>query len=96
MSALQQYTNNQVLVITQDGRTIIGTLSGSDSAGSIILSNSVERIFSPDEGVEEVPLGLYVMRGDSVCLVGLVDVEKDKATKWAEVVAEPIAETRHT
>ncbi|CDS00381.1 hypothetical protein [Sporisorium scitamineum] len=66
MSALQQYTNQRVLVITQDGRVILGTLRGSDSVGSIILASSIERIFSTEEGVEEVPLGLYILRGDSM------------------------------
>lgn len=96
MSALLQYHNQTVLVITQDGRVIIGTLSGSDAVGSIVLQNSTERIFSPDEGVEEVPLGLYILRGDSICLVGQVDVDKDKGIDWEGVKAEPIAETRHT
>ena len=96
MSALAQYQNQPVLVITQDGRTITGTLRGSDSVGSIILAGSIERIFSPDEGVEEVPLGLYILRGDSICVVGLVDQEKDKSIEWEKVMAEPVAETRHT
>lgn len=96
MSALQQYVDQQVLVITQDGRVIVGVLRGSDSVGSIILASSVERIFSVDEGVEEIPLGLYIVRGDSICLVGLVDKDKDKAIDLANIRAEPIAETRHT
>ncbi|TKY84794.1 hypothetical protein EX895_005874 [Sporisorium graminicola] len=95
MSALQQYANQRVLVLTQDGRVLVGTLRGSDSVGSIILASSIERIFSADEGVEEVPLGLYVLRGDSICLVGPLDSEKDKAVDWTKVMAEPIAETRH-
>lgn len=96
MSALQQYQSQQVLVITQDGRVIVGTLEGSDSVGSVILSGSTERIFSPDEGIEQIPLGLYVLRGDSICLVGPLDVEKDKAMDLSKVMAEPIPETRHT
>lgn len=95
MSALQHYIDQQVLVITQDGRVILGTLRGSDAVGSIILASSIERIFSPDEGVEEVPLGLYILRGDSICVVGLVDKEKDKEVDWDRILAEPIAETRH-
>ncbi|EST05038.1 Ribonucleoprotein LSM domain protein [Kalmanozyma brasiliensis GHG001] len=95
MSALQQYVDQQVLVITQDGRVIVGTLRGSDAVGSIILASSIERIFSADEGVEEVPLGLYILRGDSICVVGLVDKVKDREVDWEKIMAEPIAETRH-
>ncbi|PWZ00163.1 hypothetical protein BCV70DRAFT_161650 [Testicularia cyperi] len=85
----------QVLVVTQDGRVIVGTLKGCDALGSIILAGSVERIFSSDEGVEEVALGLYVMRGDSICLVGQLDQEKDKSIDLSNLMAEPIPETRH-
>ncbi|KIS68640.1 uncharacterized protein UMAG_10642 [Mycosarcoma maydis] len=95
MSALQQYLDESVLVITQDGRCIIGTLRGSDAVGSLILANCIERIFSADQGVEELSLGLYILRGDSICLVGLVDQDKEKRTDWTKVMAEPVAETRH-
>ncbi len=86
----------KVLVITQDGRTIVvrprprrspghllnrqppdlhtnrtptnsqGQLEGFDQTINVILSNSVERVYSLDEAVEEVPLGLYVVRGDNI------------------------------
>ena len=35
-------------------------------------------MFSEDAAVEEVPLGLYVVRGDNVAMVGLVDAELDE------------------
>ncbi|EPQ25919.1 uncharacterized protein PFL1_06593 [Pseudozyma flocculosa PF-1] len=95
MSALLNFVDQQVLVVTQDGRVIVGTLKGSDSTGSVILAGSVERIFAPDCPVEEVPLGLYVLRGDSICLIGDLDVEKDRSMDLAQLMAEPIPETRH-
>lgn len=52
--------------MTQDGRVIVGLLCGYDSNGTIILANSVERLFSEDAPVEEVPLGVYIVRGDSM------------------------------
>ena len=87
----------KVLVVTQDGRTIMvrprtlrpadnllnhhpvqpalttsllstaqGQLEGFDQTINVILSNSVERVYSMDEAVEEAPLGLYVVRGDNI------------------------------
>jgi U6 snRNA-associated Sm-like protein LSm8 len=41
-----------------------GTLVGFDQRSNVVLSESVERIYSMDEGVEEVPLGLYLVKGD--------------------------------
>jgi U6 snRNA-associated Sm-like protein LSm8 len=51
---LQSLVNSQVSVITNDGRTILGTLKGLDQKLNIILEESVERVFSKDAGVEQV------------------------------------------
>ncbi|CAD6890890.1 unnamed protein product [Tilletia controversa] len=95
MSGLSTFVTHKVLMITQDGRVIVGRLEGFDNQGSIILSECVERIFSADEGVVEEPLGLYILRGDSIALVGELDAEKDAAVEWNSVQADPMPETRH-
>ncbi|KAH8919572.1 Sm-like ribonucleoprotein [Atractiella rhizophila] len=95
MSGLQPYVNGRVLVITQDGRVILGDLQGFDQTTNIILSSSVERVFSPEEGVEEVPLGLYLIRGDNITLIGEVDTEKDAELDLSSIMAEPITAVRH-
>lgn len=41
-----------------------GTLAGFDQRSNVVLSNSTERVYSMEEGVEEVPLGLYLVKGD--------------------------------
>ena len=41
-----------------------GTLVGFDQRSNVVLSESIERIYSTEEGVEEVPLGLYLVKGD--------------------------------
>lgn len=43
-----------------------GELTGFDQTINVILSASVERVYSLDEPVEEVPLGLYIVRGDNI------------------------------
>lgn len=48
----------------QDGRCIVGTMAGFDQKSNVVLSDSLERVYSADEGVEEVPLGLYLVKGD--------------------------------
>jgi len=95
MSSLMGYVDKQVLVVTQDGRVIVGELKGFDQTTNVVLSGSVERVFSLDEPVEEVPLGLYLIRGDNITLVGEVDTELDKATDIAALRADPIAEVSH-
>ena len=82
----------RVSVLTMDGRNIIGTLRGFDAVFNIVLSDAVERVFSPTSGVETVELGLYVVRGESVCVVGEVDDAADEAVAWGSVQGEPLRE----
>ncbi|SCV74360.1 BQ2448_6792 [Microbotryum intermedium] len=95
LSALTAYVDKRVLVITQDGRTIVGTLAGFDQTTNIILSSSTERIYSLDEPVDEQALGLFVVRGDNITLIGELDDEADKAIDLASIRAEPIPEIVH-
>ena len=46
-----------------------GVLSGFDQRSDIILSQCKERIYSMDDPVEEVPLGLYLGKGDQMCVL---------------------------
>ncbi|KAK0533189.1 snRNP Sm protein [Tilletia horrida] len=95
MSGLSTFVTQKVLMVTQDGRVIVGKLEGFDSQGSIILSECIERIFSADEGVIEEPIGLYIVRGDSIALVGELDAEKDASVDWSTVQSDPMPEVRH-
>jgi len=47
-------------------------LAGYDQKSNVVLSDSKERVYSMDEGVEEVPLGLYLVKGDMMCVLIIV------------------------
>lgn len=68
-SSILEWKGKEVCVVTSDGRTIMGTLVGNDQVQNVILSDAQERIYSDDAPVETVELGLYVIRGDSVCII---------------------------
>ena len=64
----------------------MGTLFAVDHVQNLVLQDAMERIYNNNSNsntddtntVEEMPLGLYLVRGDNVCLVsGDFD-----ATKW--------------
>ena len=96
--SLKNFTNSRVLILTIDGRTLVGTLVSHDQVTNIVLSNTVERIIRPPEDPapsEEVEHGLYVIRGDNVCLVGLVDEEMDGRIDWGKVRGNVIGTTKH-
>ena len=43
-----------------------GTMKGFDQTINLILDESHERVFNSESGVEQVVLGLYIIRGDNV------------------------------
>jgi hypothetical protein len=47
-------------------------LAGYDQRSNVVLSDSKERVYSMDEGVEEVPLGLYLVKGDMMYVLIVV------------------------
>jgi len=95
MSTLQGYVDHKVLLILQDGRSIVGTLAGFDQRANVVLSDSKERVYSIDEGVEEVPLGLYLVKGDMIVLIGEIDPAVDGAVDLSTIRAEPIPPIRY-
>lgn len=64
-----------------------------------VLSSATERIIrtpDDDEPSTEVPLGLYLVRGDNVCSIGLVNEELDDSINWTAVKGSPIGGIKHT
>lgn len=64
-----------------------------------VLQNCIERVIrEPDDpdGSEVAPLGLYIVRGDNVCVVGLVDEALDDSIDWTQVHGAPIGGIKHS
>jgi U6 snRNA-associated Sm-like protein LSm8 len=62
--------SESVLIVTSDARILVGTLVGHDNVQNLILNEASEKVFSRDEPPETIDLGLYVVRGDTVCVIG--------------------------
>jgi len=88
--ALESFVNHTVSVITADGRNIVGTLKGFDQAINVILDDSHERVYSNSQGVEQVVLGLYIIRGDNIAVVGEIDEDLDNRLDLGNIRAEPL------
>jgi U6 snRNA-associated Sm-like protein LSm8 len=84
-----------VSIITSDGRNFIGTLKGFDQTINIILDDSHERVYSLSQGVEQVVLGLYIIRGDNIAIIGEVDQETDKQIDFSNLKANAIKSIIH-
>lgn len=66
---LESFINKVISVITGDGRNIVGLMKGFDQTINLVLEDSHERVFSEEAGVEQIPLGLYIVRGDNVLVL---------------------------
>ena len=94
-SGLESYVNHTVSIITSDGRNFIGTLKGFDQTINIILDESHERVYSTTQGVEQVVLGLHIIRGDNVAIVGELDDEMDARLDLSAIRADPLSSIVH-
>ncbi|XP_071818352.1 U6 snRNA-associated Sm-like protein LSm8 [Apostichopus japonicus] len=94
-NALESYIDHTVSVITNDGRQIVGTLKGFDQTINLILDESHERVYSNTQGVEQVVLGLYIIRGDNIAVIGEVDDDTDSSLDLSNIKAEPLNPVVH-
>ncbi|KAH9833271.1 uncharacterized protein C8Q71DRAFT_860541 [Rhodofomes roseus] len=95
MATLQGYVDHRVLLILQDGRAIVGVMAGYDQKSNVVLSNSKERVYSMDAGVEEIELGLYLVKGDQIVLIGELDEALEQSVDLSTIRAEPILPIRY-
>ncbi|KAK4993807.1 U4/U6-U5 snRNP complex subunit LSM8 [Elasticomyces elasticus] len=96
--SLQAYINKKVLIITVDGRTLVGTLLSCDQVTNVLLEHAVERVIrehGSEQASEEQPLGSYLIRGDNVVVCGLVDEALDASIDWTKVRGDVIGSTKN-
>ncbi|KAF9111973.1 hypothetical protein BGX27_004194 [Mortierella sp. AM989] len=87
---LRSLVDRPVFVFLTDGRTIVGQLMGYDQASNVILAQTHERIFSSTEPMKSVPIGVYVVRGETIGFIGELDEELDEATDYDNMLVEPL------
>ena len=72
VASLVEELDKKLLVVLRDGSKILGTLRSFDQFANIVLENAVERIIV-GQSYSDIPLGLYIVRGENVVLMGEVD-----------------------
>ncbi|KAI5397081.1 U4/U6-U5 snRNP complex subunit lsm8 [Lathyrus oleraceus] len=87
---LESLVDQTISVITNDGRNIVGVLKGFDQETNIILDESHERVYSTKEGVQQLVLGLYIIRGDNISVVGELDEDLDSNLDLSKLRAHPL------
>lgn len=88
----------RVLILTVDGRTLLGNLLSTDQLTNLVLTNTVERIIrtpEDDEPSSQIEHGLYLIRGDNVVMCGEIDEKIDSDIDWSKVKGEVIRDTKN-
>ncbi|GER34775.1 small nuclear ribonucleoprotein family protein [Striga asiatica] len=94
-AGVETLVDQTISIITNDGRNIVGVLKGFDQATNIILDESHERVYSTKEGVQQLVLGLYIIRGDNISIVGELDEELDASLDLSKLRAHPLMPVIH-
>lgn len=81
------------MVVLRDGRHIVGKLRTFDQFSNMVLDEASERRFHSSDSNDndehqqpkvtyftDIPLGLYIVRGDSVVLLGQINPEEEDET----------------
>ena len=61
----------KLMLVLRDGRKIIGTMGSFDQFSNIVLEHAEERVVV-GKRFADVPLGLYVIRGENLVLLGQI------------------------
>ncbi|XP_022641760.1 sm-like protein LSM1B isoform X1 [Vigna radiata var. radiata] len=67
----------KLLVLLRDGRKLMGILRSFDQFANAVLEGACERVIVGDLYCD-IPLGLYVIRGENVVLIGELDLEREE------------------
>lgn len=101
VASLVEELDKKLLVMLRDGSKILGTLRSFDQFANIVLQDAVERIIV-GSSYSDIPLGLYIVRGENVVLMGeveeatetqgltMVDNDEIKRAREAEKAAEKL------
>jgi|TARA_B110000967_G_scaffold124230_1_gene126909 U6 snRNA-associated Sm-like protein LSm1 len=104
VASLVEELDKKLLVMLRDGSKILGTLRSFDQFANIVLENAFERIIV-GSSFSDIPLGLYIVRGENVVLMGevdesieteglvMVDNDEIKRAREAEKAAEKLKDT---
>ena len=76
-ASLLEQLDKRILIVLSDGRHLVGVLRSFDQFLNLVVEDTSERILMPGLYCD-VPLGLYIVRGDNIVLLGEIDAEKEE------------------
>ncbi|KAJ6820559.1 sm-like protein LSM1B [Iris pallida] len=90
-TSLASYLDKKLLILLRDGRKLLGIFRSFDQFANAVLEGACERVIVGDLYCD-IPLGLYVIRGENVVLIGELDLEGEELP--AHMTCVSVAEIR--
>ena len=81
-ASLVEQLDKRLMIVLRCGKNLIGTMRSFDQFSNLVLEDTFERHVVNNE-FGDIPLGLYIVRGDSIVLLGEIDDELGESTKTA-------------
>ncbi|CAN4096508.1 unnamed protein product [Withania somnifera] len=78
-SSLASYLDRKILILLRDGRELLGTFRSFDQYANIVLDGTSERVMVGNLYCD-IPLGLYIVRGENVMLIGEQEFDEEELT----------------
>ncbi|CAK4083973.1 unnamed protein product [Aphanomyces euteiches] len=78
VTSLVEQLDKQMLVVLRDGRHLVGMIRSFDQYSNIVLEETCERHVVGNTYCD-IPLGLYIIRGENIVLMGELDQAKEAA-----------------
>ncbi|XP_027335381.1 sm-like protein LSM1B [Abrus precatorius] len=86
-TSLATYLDKKLIVLLRDGRKLLGLLRSFDQFANVVLEGACERVIVGDLYCD-IPLGLYVIRGENVVLIGELDLAMEELPLHMTCVSE--------
>ena len=77
---LSEMVNQQVSVVTTDGKHYMGVMRGFDQLANVILEECVERVWTQDQPYQDIDCQMMLIRGDIICVIGKVEGTSELTT----------------
>mmetsp|Transcript_18782 Transcript_18782/g.46631 ORF Transcript_18782/g.46631 Transcript_18782/m.46631 type:complete len:224 (+) Transcript_18782:156-827(+) len=98
-SSLVEELDQRIMIVLRDGRHLVGNLRTFDQYSNLVLDEASERRFHSNDEKDgektvtyyaDVPLGMYIVRGDSIVLLGQIDDYEEESSSNSVVIMKKV------